>query len=197
MRVAPRVSSPPSELLSAIQYGDGTCHAALDCAEAQFDGGDCEQSDACGPGQLIGCDGLCTAAWQLNNGTCDAALDCAPQLRRRGLSRDGACAPGQVQACDGSCQAEWLLGNGLCDPAFDCADFAFDGGDCQGGHPHVRRASLRTASGNALARQLTSLANGICDAQFNCAAYLDDGGDCELLEQCASFEVPNCEGAAR
>ena len=52
----------------ASWFGDGSCDGMLNCAEAGWDGGDCDPSGSCTPGQFQCINGDCIAvSWQ-----CDA-----------------------------------------------------------------------------------------------------------------------------
>ena len=57
---------------TASWFGDGTCDGFLNCAETGWDGGDCDASGSCTPGQFQCSDGDCIAiGWQ-----CDGEADC-------------------------------------------------------------------------------------------------------------------------
>ena len=102
-----------SSSITSGWVGDGICddgdgYTNLDCAEFDFDGGDCDSSgggsgstdpgDTCGEGQVFDCE-----------------LTCVDEATATGYLGDGFCD-------DGS----W-------DMVLDCAEFDFDGGDCEDG----------------------------------------------------------------
>ena len=180
-------------------YGDGVCHANLNCPEVQFDGGDC--SDAPDPGcaanELTGCQGGCVPQSLLGNGACDPALDCAAYAFDGGdCTSSQDCGPGQVVACDGSCAAQWQLGNGVCDQAFNCVQFNQDGGDCAPLTGVCPEGELDDCIGGCLSPlDLGKIANGVCDPELNCFLYMSDGGDCEGGAGCTAMEFTCGDGA--
>ena len=58
----------------AWRLGNDECDTAFNCAEANWDGGDCQV--ACAAGEVTACDGSCIAFSNVADGACDEALDC-------------------------------------------------------------------------------------------------------------------------
>jgi hypothetical protein len=129
--------------------GDDYCDSIFECAEAGWDGGDCDP----GPGAwcamedasdgILGCDATTCVADTVGDATCDADLDCseldfddgdcaAPEVGSDCETTDyyGETVPGIVD-CDTECSSYigWI-GDAYCDGIFDCEGTDWDGGDC-------------------------------------------------------------------
>ena len=119
------------------ELGNGECNTFLDCAETNFDGGDClgggtggglnnnpEDTDTeCSDGAdndgdfLTDCD----------DPSCSDATPCVSQMSGGG----GSCDPGEIESCSGAtCWDETELGDGVCNTFLNCAQYNFDEGDC-------------------------------------------------------------------
>ncbi|MEC9390332.1 MAG: hypothetical protein VX944_09680, partial [Myxococcota bacterium] len=144
--------------------GDGTCDDSyelfLNCAEFDFDDGDCEStgsggSGSTGPcsdaGDVEDCNGDCYPESWVGDGVCEDDSwgpdfdcpafdsdggDCDPSAD--GGGDDSACTDaGDIEDCNGDCFPESWIGDGICEDGttswggdFDCAEFESDGGDC-------------------------------------------------------------------
>jgi hypothetical protein len=124
--------------------GDGSCDTHFDCADAEYDMGDCEMpdiGDSCttefGSVGIIGCDFECTYASWHGDSYCDAVLDCVELDFDAGacVSFGDACTTDDgsdgIHACGGTCTID-TLGDGECDDAFDCLEAEWDMDDCDG-----------------------------------------------------------------
>ena len=145
--------------------GDGSCddgaylysgnYINLDCAQHNYDDGDCATSSGggstgggsssnCSSSQIEDCNGLCIPASFLGDGICDHnpnpgatstfgaySLMCSAMNWDDGDCPDnGACYSGEIIDCDGNCTSESTLGTGTCDPEFDCLTWYYDNNDC-------------------------------------------------------------------
>ena len=114
--------------MPADWVGDQFCDPELNCAEFDFDGGDCGPAcgdGVCSPGEGNTCPEDCLVPPVCGNGACedgessDSCFEDCP-----------ACPSGQMLNCNGGCTSASWLGDNICDPVLNCAEFAFDEGDC-------------------------------------------------------------------
>ncbi|MDP6945050.1 MAG: hypothetical protein QF464_12945, partial [Myxococcota bacterium] len=113
-------------------FANTICDPMFDCADLQWDGGDCEPSVECASDEIQSCDGTeCYPAGWITDGFCDEPLNC------EGTEWDGGdcepqieCADDEILGCNGVCADESWIGDSYCDYAFNCPDNDFDQGDC-------------------------------------------------------------------
>ena len=185
---------------SADWIGDGYCDVEFECAEADFDGRDCDlpPGTACdygsGPG-TVDCEGICRLSEWIGDDFCDDGSFGADFMCDALIFDDGDCdpdpepevgdacdysgwtsGPGLID-CNGECQlAEWL-GDDFCDdgefgPDFYCDTFGLDEGDCDSADTEIGDdCDYSTASGTV---------PGLIDCGGVCrdAGWLGDG-DCD------------------
>ena len=118
--------------------GDGTCDPVFECADAEYDMGDCDMpaiGDSCtteyGSAGIIGCDFECGYASSYGDSYCSTAYDCPELLWDLGacVTFGDACETDEgtegIHGCDGVCAAD-TRGDEACDSAFDCLDGDWD-----------------------------------------------------------------------
>ena len=162
---------------------DGWCDPALDCAELDYDAGDCDSGGDCTESQVVNCDGGCTSASWLADGMCDSVLNCAAHGYDAG-DCPLPCAEGQVLDCNATCVSNTLMGDGTCDENLGCDELAWDNGDCT--PPTCEDEGLNTdCVGTCFSDDyLDWIGDGsYCDdgafgLDLNCEQWNFDGGDC-------------------
>ena len=158
---------------------DGSWGADFDCAEYDYDYGDCD-SDAGSVGSPD--DAGCTDAGDVE----DCNGDCHPYA----WVGDGYCEDGSTS---------W-------GGDFDCAEFAYDGGDCSdssddwGGDAGCGVGEIEDCTGTCAWESW--LGDGYCDdggslgVDFDCAAFAYDEGDCESYDSGSGWSGSDSWGCA-
>jgi len=101
---------------TTAKIGNGYCSAALNCAEFNYDGGDCSTPTTTTP-----------TTTDTNTCTTPTTTNTAPTTS----STSDICAYGEIKNCSGFCVQKPLeVGNGYCDGLLNCANTNYDGGDC-------------------------------------------------------------------
>jgi hypothetical protein len=194
--------------------GDSMCDSRFECADTDWDGGDCDIgpgyacTDDVGGEGIADCDGGCIAD-TLGDTTCDAAFECAETdwdggdctpptpggdctYDSYGYEYDG------VVDCTGTCGSDYSLGSGYaCDADFDCEELGWDLGDCiapgdacttDGGDDGIFACDDMTCV-------IDTMGDGTCDDALDCGDLSYDGDDCEV-SACYETDLGSALGTA-
>ena len=194
-----------------LEKANGYCGLELNCAEHEFDGGDCTicpdpESDTrdcfneCYPLQFV--------EFTVGDGECNPNLNCPKFGYDAG---DCTCAPGEIRDCNGACRASqdigFELGDGKCDVftvlgdsnvSLGCEKFSFDEGDCLLNPPLSPLAlqEFKTCTNEIKNTGWVNFAlfDPACDPELNCHQFDFDGGNCLISEsECAVGYYPSCD----